>query len=113
MRRALFGGAVKPTQVVEPQQSSTPSTPVRRSKALVSRLRVALYVTKTFEGPEEVFVHDANTLSTLIAEGEAKAAAKKKSFGISRSCRLSRYKSETWHHEDWFGALRIQTAPAE
>ncbi len=33
-----------------------------------------------FEGPEEVFVHDADTLSTLMAETEAKAAARKAKF---------------------------------
>jgi len=43
-------------------------------------LRVTLRVTKIYEGPEEVFVYDANTLSSLVAEGEAKAAAKKKKF---------------------------------
>ena len=46
----------------------------------MSRLRVTLRVTKIYEGPEEVFVYDANTLSSLVAEGEAKAAAKKKKF---------------------------------
>jgi hypothetical protein len=41
-----------------------------------------MHVAKEFEGEEEVFVHDANTLSTLIAEdeAEAKAAAKKKKY---------------------------------
>lgn len=79
MRNALFGSTASLAQAAS-AQSSASSTPVRRSKALVSRMRVTLHVTKTFEGPEEVFVHDANTLSTLIAEGEAKAAAKKKKF---------------------------------
>lgn len=37
-------------------------------------------VAREFEGEEEVFVHDANTLSTLIAEVEAKTAAKKKKY---------------------------------
>lgn len=39
-----------------------------------------MHVAKEFEGEEDVFVHDANTLSTLIAEAEAKAAAKKKKY---------------------------------
>ncbi|WP_426112018.1 hypothetical protein [Pseudomonas sp. DSP3-2-2] len=50
------------------------------SKPLSPRLRVTLQVTKTFEGPIEAFVYDANTLSTLVAEAEAKAAAKQKKF---------------------------------
>ncbi|WP_371266044.1 hypothetical protein [Pseudomonas sp. NFR16] len=35
---------------------------------------------KVFEGPEETFDSDANTLSRLVAEGEAKTAAKKAKF---------------------------------
>lgn len=80
MRRALFGSTGTPPRDISPQQSAPASTPERRSKALVSRLRVTLSVTKIYEGPEEVFVYDANTLSSLVAEGEAKAAAKKKKF---------------------------------
>lgn len=88
MRKALFGSAGAPFREAIYQQTVTASGSARRSKALVSRLRVTLRVTKTFEGPEEVFVHDVNplsTLSTLIAEAEAKAAARKRSFGISKS----------------------------
>ncbi len=35
---------------------------------------------KVYEGPEELLIHDANTLSTLMAEAEAKAVAKKTKF---------------------------------
>lgn len=80
MRKALFGSANMAGREPTSQAPITASTPPRRSKALVSRLRVALHVAKVYEGPEEVFVYDANTLSTLIAEAEAKAEAKKKKF---------------------------------
>lgn len=66
MRQALFGNAVLPAR-----DQGAPQLP-RVSKRLSARLRVTLHVTKVFEGPEEVFVYDANTLSTLIAEAEAK-----------------------------------------
>lgn len=82
-RAALFGRAVatfgEPTQ--QPPQIKLPSAPRQSgAKRLSSRLRVTLHVTKEFEGVEEVFVHDANPLSTLISEGEAKAAAKRKKY---------------------------------
>lgn len=81
MRAALFGSAGAPADepIRQPStvlQAAKPS----RAKRLSSRLRVILHVTKEFEGPEEVFTHDADTLSTLIAEAEAKAAAKKKKY---------------------------------
>ncbi|WP_122429428.1 hypothetical protein [Pseudomonas viridiflava] len=82
MRQALFGSAQPPRASVTEQSapSSTPARKVPRSKPLSSRLRVTMTVTKVFEGPEETFVHDANTLSSLVAEGEAKATAKKANF---------------------------------
>ncbi|MNG18596.1 hypothetical protein D3C84_1026770 [compost metagenome] len=39
-----------------------------------------LRVTTEFEGKADTFVYEANTLSSLIAEQEAKAEAKKKKF---------------------------------
>lgn len=83
MRRALFGNAVPSSQDhAEPHAVAklSPAPTAARSKPLSSRLRVTLRVTKIFEGPEEVFVHDANTLSSLVAESEAKDEAKKKKF---------------------------------
>lgn len=81
MRHALFGTAAQHSKGAEIQVSGgTASTPVRRPKGLSSRLRVILHVTKVYEGPQEVFIYDANTLSTLVAESEAKAAAKKQRF---------------------------------
>jgi hypothetical protein len=41
---------------------------------------VTLRVSKEFEGKVEVFTYDANTLSTFVAEQEAKSEAKKKKF---------------------------------
>lgn len=45
-----------------------------------SKLRVTLHVTKIFEGDVEVFVHESNTLSRLVAELEAKEGARKKKY---------------------------------
>ena len=42
--------------------------------------RNVLHVTKEFEGDVEAFIYDANTLSTLVAEQEAKNEARKKKF---------------------------------
>ncbi len=88
MREALFGVSntpapeptpeiSEPVVVAKPQPSPKPR-PV--NKALSPKLRVTLNVTKEFEGEVEVFVYDANTLSTLVAEQEAKNEAKKRKF---------------------------------
>jgi hypothetical protein len=83
MRQALFGtGASAPTseKPVLSVPTASPAKPRARTKAISSKLRVTVHVTKEFEGELEVFVYDASTLSTLSAEIEAKAAAKKKKF---------------------------------
>lgn len=84
MRAALFGNAVASTgePLRQPLDNLELIRAVKRtsSKPSVSRLRVTLHVTKVYEGPIEVFVHDANTLSSLVAEAEAKAAAKKMKY---------------------------------
>jgi len=41
---------------------------------------VILHVSKEYEGEVEEFVHDVSTLSTLLAEQQAKAAARKKRY---------------------------------
>lgn len=87
MRLALFGPLSdlppEPTPK-EPEPVITWPEPVSKTppvqKTHSPKLRVTLHVTKEFEGEVEVFVHDANTLSTLVAELEAKNAAKKKKF---------------------------------
>lgn len=83
MRAALFGDAAGPfggPTPHQPQSKAVPAPKTHAAKRPSSRLRVTMHVAKKFEGEEEVFVHDANTLSTLIAEAEAKAAAKKKKY---------------------------------
>ncbi|AYL81089.1 hypothetical protein RYA95_23890 [Pseudomonas syringae pv. actinidiae] len=90
MRKALFGlskqDQSEPSVTTSPcasqpeieLQSRPPSPPA--SKPLSTKLRVTLHVTREFEGEVEVLVFDANTLSTLTAEQEAKAEAKKQKF---------------------------------
>ncbi|WP_095194386.1 hypothetical protein [Pseudomonas sp. Irchel 3A7] len=95
MRRALFGGACtkSPSSTAQGQVAPavrsevktlpaepTAGLPRKRSKPLSPKLRVTLHVTKEFEGGTEVFVHEASTLSTLLAEQEAKKAAQKKRY---------------------------------
>ncbi|UST92751.1 hypothetical protein [Pseudomonas siliginis] len=88
MRQALFGTSkqtdsetpVKTTAPVEIPKTELQSRLARRPKPLSPKLRVTLHVTREFEGPVEVLIYDANTLSTLSAELEAKADAKRRKF---------------------------------
>ena len=87
MRLALFGSATPPAQEEASKQPvvAQSSLPVAKPKAAKSRssspkMRVTLYVTREFEGDVEVIIHESSTLSTLLAEQEAKQAAKKKKF---------------------------------
>jgi hypothetical protein len=50
----------------------------KASKSFTPRLRVTLRVGNEFEGKTHEIVHEADTLSTLVAEQEAKKAARKK-----------------------------------
>lgn len=88
MRQALFGSSnqsdpqsppnrLEPVVLAKPQPSPKPRSV---AKPLSPKLRVTLHVTKNFEGDVEVFIYDANTLSTFVAEQEAKNEAKKKKF---------------------------------
>jgi hypothetical protein len=78
MRRALFGSVgVPPLTKPVPER---PSPPKSKSKSLSPRIRVTLRVSKIFEGATELFIYEADTLSTLTAEIDAKAAARKKKF---------------------------------
>lgn len=88
MRRALFGRsepAVPETNthtqtapdVVMPQ----PRKPAEKnggSKGFTPRLRVTLRVGNEFEGKMHETIHDADTLSSLVAEQEATKMARKK-----------------------------------
>lgn len=83
MRCALFGAPTSPVAIIK----STPTAAARlvkrtpsKVKTLSPKLRVTLNVTETFEGETEIFIYDANTLSTITAELDAKAMAKKKNF---------------------------------
>ena len=88
MRLALFGSSnqSEPQLSTEKPESEVVSTaepspkPRSFSKCLSPKLRVTLHVTREFEGDVEVFIYDANTLSTLVAEQDAKNEAKKKKF---------------------------------
>jgi len=90
MRKALFGASVDPaTPKATAPKSDTTSTPAAPSLATrpkkttgyhTSKLRVTLHVSKVYDGEVEVFVHDSSSLSKLVAEQEAKAAAKNKKY---------------------------------
>ncbi|UNK65434.1 hypothetical protein MNO08_22400 [Pseudomonas simiae] len=88
MRQALFGNTEISVPVsgppLEDAGTGDVAAPVLKmmkkkvSKAFTPRLRVTLRVTNEFEGKAFEIVHDADTLSTLLAEQEATKTAKKK-----------------------------------
>ena len=92
MRRALFGApeAPAPTHVHIPDPMESfpdvvfvpPAAPAPKKrkveKAFTPRLKVTLRVGNVFEGETEELVHEADTLSSLLAEQEAVKAARKK-----------------------------------
>lgn len=89
MRRALFGEPEPPAQaftttVQETVAELAVTTPIKVvkknkvSKGFTPRLRVTLRVGNEFEGKMHEMVHEADTLSSLVAEQEATKAARKK-----------------------------------
>lgn len=95
MRRALFGGA----EVSAPATSAEASDPAPEigvelppksstkrtsANAFTPRLRVILRVGNDFEGHTQEMTHEADTLSTLLAEQEATKLARKE-FQVCRS----------------------------
>ena len=89
MRRALFGGSEQAPQCSEPPVQKPVSDIVitqpakvaekkKVAKTFTPMLRVTLRVGNEFEGETHEMVHEADTLSTLLAEQEATRAAKKK-----------------------------------
>jgi hypothetical protein len=90
MRRALFGEAQQEVQVSAPpvqepapevvftKPIATPAAKKKTAKAFTPRLRVTLRVGNEFEGKMIELVHDADTLSSLLAEQEAVKEARKK-----------------------------------
>ncbi|TDV44469.1 hypothetical protein EC919_114141 [Pseudomonas graminis] len=89
MRRALFGDTdvstvAAPAVVKEPVPEvliEPPAKPVAKkkvAKAFTPRLRVTLRVGNIFEGETQEIFHEADTLSTLLAEQDATKLARKK-----------------------------------
>lgn len=88
MRLALFGRSELPaleikvnTQAVADVVMVESIKAVRKkqvSKGFTPRLRVTLYVGNEFEGKTYEMVHEADTLSSLVAEQEATKIARKK-----------------------------------
>ncbi|WP_460075777.1 hypothetical protein [Pseudomonas sp. H2_C01] len=89
MRWALFGEPETPALANNSYvQATTPDVVIvgpakaaekkKRSKAFTPRLRVTLKVGNEFEGKMHEMVHEADTLSSLVAEQEATKTARKK-----------------------------------
>ncbi|WP_296257961.1 MULTISPECIES: hypothetical protein [unclassified Pseudomonas] len=90
MRQALFGTPEPAPQVTTapppgpvPEvvftKPTVPSAPKKKAaKAITPRLRVTLRVGNEFEGKTFELIHEADTLSKLLAEQEAVKAARKK-----------------------------------
>lgn len=89
MRRALFGDAEPSPKVAAPSEQESvpevvfvkPAPPVAKkkvAKAFTLRLQVTLRVGNEFEGKTFELIHEADTLSTLLAEQEAVKVARKK-----------------------------------
>jgi len=90
MRRALFGATQPEEQisaplVKEPVEEVVLAKPVvapaakkKVAKAFTPRLRVTLRVGNEFEGKMIELIHEADTLSSLLAEQEAVKTARKK-----------------------------------
>ena len=90
MRRALFGTPQPKEQVSTPlvlepvpeivftKPAEAPLAKKKVTKAFTPRLRVTLRVGNEFEGKMTELIHEADTLSSLLAEQEAVRAARKK-----------------------------------
>ena len=89
MRRALFGESEAPASVIDTnKQVTAPEIVIAKqtkvvkkkklSKPFTPRLRVTLRVGNEFEGKMHEVVHEADTLSSIVAEQEATKIAKKK-----------------------------------
>jgi hypothetical protein len=89
MRRALFGNTEVCVPIIVPTEQepvadvvilpvSNPEAKKKAPKAFTPRLKVTLQVGNQFEGDRLELIHEADTLSTLLAEQEATKAARKK-----------------------------------
>lgn len=89
MRRALFGDSEPSAPATHPKAQDTvsdivivqPAKAAKKkpaSKGFTPRLKVTLRVGNEFEGKMHEMVHEADTLSSLVAEQEATKTARKK-----------------------------------
>ncbi len=90
MRRALFGTPQAEEEVSTPlvqepapeivltKPAETPIAKKKVAKAFTPRLRVTLRVGNEFEGEMTELIHEADTLSSLLAEQEAVKVVRKK-----------------------------------
>lgn len=89
MRRALFGEPQATALAIDTHAQDTapelvieePTKVVKKKKlsnTFTPRLRVTLRVGNEFEGKMQEIVHEADTLSSLVAEQDATRIAKKK-----------------------------------
>jgi hypothetical protein len=88
MRQALFGNAeisapvsTAPVEEIQPDVTAvlvSKGAKQKAPKAFNPRILVTLLVSNEFEGRTFEIVHEADTLSTLLAEQEATRAARKK-----------------------------------
>ncbi|WP_016970555.1 hypothetical protein [Pseudomonas tolaasii] len=88
MRRALFGQTERPAlapqshqQDIAQEAAAVQQIKVAKkkvTKGFAPRLKVTLRVSNEFEGKTFEIVHEADTLSTLLAEQEATKIARKK-----------------------------------
>lgn len=88
MRRALFGQTELPEPAPQSHQQDiakeaaavqqTKAAKKKVSKGFTPRLKVSLRVSNEFEVKKFEIVHEADTLSTLLAEQEAIKIARKK-----------------------------------
>ncbi|XVJ50115.1 hypothetical protein ACDZ94_26915 (plasmid) [Pseudomonas sp. UBT] len=89
MRRALFGSPASAAEIIttpvqapatetEQAQPVTPPLKKKVAKTFTPRLKLTLRVGNEFEGKTYEMIHEADTLSTLLADQEAVRIAKKK-----------------------------------
>lgn len=86
MRRALFGTATPaevlappaPEPVAEAKPIGASAAKKKPAKPFTPRLRVTLRVGNEFEGTMHELIHEADTLSSLLAEQDAVRAARQK-----------------------------------
>ncbi|KRP53883.1 MULTISPECIES: hypothetical protein [Pseudomonas] len=90
MRRALFGEVPPEVQISAPPVLESvpkvvftkpvvaPAAKKKAAKSFTPRLRVTLRVGNEFEGEVHELIHEADILSSLLAEHDAVKAARKK-----------------------------------